>query len=142
MFPYLSCKNSSKVENTKDKWKLESGATSDFKNNKSSFENLKASDNASVLHADGSPCTVIGTGDVHIKNCNDQLTLREVRLVPDFDVNLMSISQLTNSRLKVLFDDKEAQVLNSKCKQNIRVPKINDLYKFSESQDSCWPPKR
>ena len=142
MFSYLYCKNScSKWENEEDNWVLDSGATSHYKNNKSSFENLKTSDNASVLLADGSPCTVIGTGDVHIKNCNDQLTLREVRLVPEFDDNLMSVSQLTNSGLKVLFDDKEAQVLNSEWKPIIRAPKINDLYKFNESPDSCFAAK-
>ncbi|KAL0285626.1 UNVERIFIED_CONTAM: Retrovirus-related Pol polyprotein from transposon RE2 [Sesamum calycinum] len=74
-------------------WMLDSGATTHLTGNRSTFSNLTLSHNfPPVRLADGSYSPISGSGTIHPTN---HLTLTNVLFAPEFPVNLLSISQLT-----------------------------------------------
>ncbi|KAK4406517.1 Retrovirus-related Pol polyprotein from transposon RE1 [Sesamum angolense] len=74
-------------------WMLDSGATTHLTGNRSTFSNLTLSHNfPPVRLADGSYSPISGSGTIHPTN---HLTLTNMLFAPEFPVNLLSISQLT-----------------------------------------------
>ncbi|KAL0341262.1 UNVERIFIED_CONTAM: Retrovirus-related Pol polyprotein from transposon RE1 [Sesamum radiatum] len=74
-------------------WMLDSGATTHLTDNRSNFSNLTQSHNfPPVRLADGSYSPISGSGTI---NPTNHLTLTNVLFAPEFPVNLLSISQLT-----------------------------------------------
>ncbi|KAK4397606.1 Retrovirus-related Pol polyprotein from transposon RE2 [Sesamum angolense] len=74
-------------------WMLDSGATTHLTGNRSTFSNLTLSHKFPPIRlADGSYSPISGSGTIHPTN---HLTLTNVLFAPEFPVNLLSISQLT-----------------------------------------------
>ena len=84
-------------------WVLDSGATSHMCSNRKAFESLKRLPKEKKVYlGDGSEVGAYGVGTVRL---NSETVLEEVLYVPDFTVNLCSVSALLKEGYKVLFED-------------------------------------
>src|SRR5699024_1528682 len=80
----------------------DSGASSHYLTDSRKFHSLRRV-NTTVSVADGSACRVIGVGDATINVNGTPIFLRNAKLVPDFQVNLISIGQLDEEGYQVTF---------------------------------------
>ena len=90
---------------------LDSGSTSHHNNRRDRFVSLKPVANSAVSLADGSTCKIRGVGNVRLQTGRKQLELKDVKFTPEFDTNLVSVSQLTKDGCTVVFEEKQATVL-------------------------------
>lgn len=74
-------------------WIIDSGATHHVSHDKSLFVSLTASMDQSVSLPTGTDIKIAGIGQIRL---NDYLILNNVLYIPDFRLNLLSISQLTH----------------------------------------------
>src|SRR5699024_346801 len=89
-------------------WVLDSGAKPHYTNFNHNLTSVSLAANSSVTLADGSTCKVYGTGQVFLHTGWEPLKLTNVRFAPEFEANLMSVSELTAQGFKILFEEQEA----------------------------------
>lgn len=98
---YVATKNES---NEKDKWLLDSGASTHVCNDPSMFEEIEP-EYSSIVVGDDREVAVTGRGTVRLKvsanNRTNILRLNDVALVPDLSVNLVSTGRLESQGLKI-----------------------------------------
>ena len=83
-------------------WIIDSGATRHVYHDRTKFLNLSETLNQSVSLPTGLGVKIIGTGQVKI---NENLILNNVLYIPDFRLNLISVSQMTRDLgYRVAFD--------------------------------------
>src|SRR5699024_300247 len=87
--------------------------------------------NSSVLTASGEKCKVEGVGEAVIQTSGGQLNLKNVKLTPEFDANLISVSKLTDDGYWVLFKQHSATLLLD-GKEVLTVPRKGGLYQLDE----------
>ena len=86
-----------------ESWIVDSGATHHVACDRSRFETFFVSLNASVTLPTGMGVRIEGVGRVRLSN---SLILNNVLYIPDFRLNLMSVSQVTKDLgYRILFDD-------------------------------------
>jgi hypothetical protein len=99
------------LENT---WLMDSGFSRHMTRNKKWFSNLTPlSHKEYVTFRDDKKGKVLGT---NIINVNDHFTLNDVTLVDKLRYNLLSVSQLVDANLDVLFCKSDSRVLDSSGK--------------------------
>jgi hypothetical protein len=78
---------------------------------------------------------VLGTGVIKV---NDYFTLNDVALVDRLRYNLLSVSQLCDADLSVLFHKSVSRVLDSSDKRFCGISRIGNVfqYDFSSAQSS------
>jgi hypothetical protein len=78
---------------------------------------------------------VLGTGVIKVNNC---FTLNDVALVDRLRYNPLSISQLCDADLSVLFHKSDSHVLDSSTKRVCGISRIRNVFKadFSSAQSS------
>lgn len=96
-------------------WIVDSGCTSHMCCVKDLFRDIDTSYNSQVRVANGESLRCLGLGKVslNIKN-NDQKCLSKVMFVPNLTTNLISVSQLTKSGFRVIFDKDTCQIFDQK----------------------------
>ena len=86
-------------------WIIDSGATCHVCNNEELFTNLKTVHNTRIRLPNQSLIPVTQIGDIKL---NDHLILKDVLLVPQFELNLVSVTSLTRSNknfmVKLFYD--------------------------------------
>lgn len=83
-------------------WIIDSGATHHVAHNKDLFFDFSASISTSVTLPTGLGVQIAGIGSIRL---SDSLTLKNVLYLPDFRLNLLSVSQLTKDLgFRVIFD--------------------------------------
>ena len=91
--------------NDNNKWLLDSGASTHVCNTPSLFENIKT-EKTSVLVGDNREVTVTGRGTVKLREKADDeintLVLKNVALVPELGVNLVSTGRLESQGFKIV----------------------------------------
>lgn len=107
---------------------LDSSASSHHQRNRRRFRTLRKS-SASVLTASGQKCRVEGVGEAVLTTSNGQLNLKGVKLTPEFDANLISVSKLTDDGYWVLFKQRSAILLRDGVEM-LSVPRKGDLYQL------------
>jgi hypothetical protein len=88
-----------------------------------------------VTFEDDKKGKVLGTGVIKV---NDWFTLNDVALVDRLRYNLLSISQLCDADLSVLFRKSDSHVLNSFGKRVCGISHIQNVFQadFSSAQSS------
>jgi hypothetical protein len=78
---------------------------------------------------------VLGTGAIKINDC---FTLNDVTLVDRLRYNLLSVSQLCDVDLSVLFCKSDSHVLDSSSKRVCSISRIGNVFQadFSSAQSS------
>jgi hypothetical protein len=104
--------------------------------NKKWFSNLTPlSHKDHVTFADDKKGKVLGTGVINVNDC---FTLNDVALVDRLRYNLLSVSQLCDADLSVLFHKFDSHVLDSSGKHVCGISRIGNIFQadFSSAQSS------
>jgi hypothetical protein len=79
---------------------------------------------------------VLGTGIIRVNDC---FTLNDVALVDRLRYNLLSIFQLCDAALSVLFCMSDSHVLDSSGKRVCGIPRIGNVFQADfSSAKSSW----
>jgi hypothetical protein len=104
--------------------------------NKKWFSNLiPLSHKEYVTFGDDKKGKVLGTGVIKVNDC---LTLNDVALVDRLRYNLLSVPQLCDADLSVLFRKSNSHVLDSSGKRVCGISRIGNVFQadFSSAQSS------
>jgi hypothetical protein len=90
-----------------------------------------------VTFGDDKKGKVLGTGVIKVNDC---FTLNDVALVDRLRYNLLSVSQLCDADLCVLFHKSYSHVLDSSSKRVCGISHIGNVFQadFSSTQSSLW----
>jgi hypothetical protein len=88
-----------------------------------------------VTFEDDKKGKVLGTGVIKVNEC---FTLNDATLVDRLRYNLLSVSQLCDADLSVLFHKSDSHVLDSCCKRDCGISHIRNVFQadFSSAQSS------
>jgi hypothetical protein len=119
-----------------DMWLMDSGCSRHLTKNKIWFANLTPlSHKEYVTFGDDKKGKVLGTGVIKV---HDRFTLNDVALVDRLRYNLLSVSQLCDADLSVIFHKSDSHVLDSSDKRVCGISRIGNVFKadFSSAQSS------
>jgi hypothetical protein len=109
-------------ERLEDTWLMDSGCSRHMTGNKKWFSSLTPSSHKEyVAFGDDKKGKVLGTGIIKVNDC---FTLNDVALVDRLRYNLLSVSQLCDADLSVLFHKSDSHVLDSFGKRVCGISRI------------------
>nr|GMD06049.1 Retrovirus-related Pol polyprotein from transposon TNT 1-94 [Ipomoea batatas] len=99
-----------------DVWFIDSGCSNHMSNSRSLFENLNVSQKSEVRLGDDKKVQVDGKGTIAICTSNSKKKLlHDVFFVPSLAHNLLSVGQLMDNGLVILFDDGNRALVVKGC---------------------------
>jgi hypothetical protein len=105
---------------------MDSGCSRHMTGNKKLFSSLiRLSHKEYVTFGDDKKGKVLGTGVIEVNDC---FTLNDVALVDRLRYNLLSVSQLCDADLSVLFRNSDLHVLNSSGKRVCGISRIGNIF--------------
>jgi hypothetical protein len=111
-----------------NKWLMDSGWSRHMTGNKKWFSSLTPLPHKEyVTFGDEKKGKVLSTG---ITKVNDYFTLTDVTLVDKLKYNLLSVSQLVDADLDVLYDKSSLQVLDSSGKRVCGISHLGKSFKL------------
>jgi hypothetical protein len=114
-----------------DKWLMDSGCSRHRTENKKWFSSLTPlSHKEYVTFGDDKKGKVLGTGIVKV---NDYFILNDVTLVDRVRYNPLSISQLVDADLDVLFHKSDSSILDSSGKRVCGISRIVNVFQANFS---------
>jgi hypothetical protein len=119
-----------------DTWLMDFGCSRHKTKNKKWFSILTPlSQKEYVTFEDDKKGKVLGTGVIKVNDC---FTLNDVALVNRLRYNLLSVSQLCDVDLSVLFRKSDSHVLESSSKRVYGISRIGNVFQanFSSAQSS------
>jgi hypothetical protein len=119
-----------------DTWLMDSGCSRHMTGSKKWFSNLiPLSHKKYVTFEDDKKGKVLGTGAIKVNNC---FTLNDVTIVDRLRYNLLSVSQLCDADLNVLFHKSDSHVLDFSSKRVCGISHIRNVFHadFSSAQSS------
>jgi hypothetical protein len=119
-----------------DTWLMDSGCSRHMTGSKKWFSSLiPLSHKKYVTFEDDKKDKVVGTGAIKVNNC---FTLNDVTIVDRLRYNLLSISQLCDADLNVLFRKSDSHVLDFSGKHVCGISHIGNVFHadFSSAQSS------
>jgi hypothetical protein len=109
-----------------DTWLIDSGCSRHMTKNKKWFSSLTPlSHKEYVTFKDDKKDKVLGTDVIKVNDC---FTLNDVTLVDRLRYNLLSVSQLCDVELNVLFRKSDSHVLNSSGKRVCGISRIENVF--------------
>jgi hypothetical protein len=109
-----------------DTWLIDSGCSRHMTGNKKWFPSLTPlSHKEYVTFGDDKEGKVLGIGVINVNNC---FTLNDVALVDRLRYNLLSVSQLCDADLSVLFRKSDLHVHDSFDKRVCGIPRIGNVF--------------
>jgi hypothetical protein len=119
-----------------DTWLMDSGCSRHMTENKKWFSSLTPlSHKEYVTFGDDKKGKMLGTGIIKVNDC---FTLNDVALMDRLRYNLLSVSQLCDADLSVLFYKSDSHVLDSSSKRVCGISHIGNVFQadFSSAQSS------
>jgi hypothetical protein len=105
---------------------MDSGCSRHMTGNKKWFSSLTPlSHKEYVTFGDDKKSMVLGTGVIKVNNC---FTLNDIALVDRLRYNLLSVSQLCDADLSVLFHKSDSHVLDSSGKRFCGISHIGNVF--------------
>jgi hypothetical protein len=122
-----------------NKWLMDSGCSRYLTINKKWFSSLTPlSQKEHVTFGDDKKGKVLVTGIIKV---NDYFTLNDVALMNKLRYNLLSVSQLVDANLDVLFHKSGSQVLDSSSKLVCGISRLEKVFQvnfsFAQSSVKC-----
>jgi hypothetical protein len=122
-----------------NKWLMDSGCSRYLTRNKKWFSSLTPlSQKEHVTFGDDKKGKVLVTGIIKV---NDYFTLNDVALMNKLRYNLLSVSQLVDANLDVLFHKSGSQVLDSSSKLVCGISRLEKVFQvnfsFAQSSVKC-----
>jgi hypothetical protein len=109
-----------------DTWLMNPSCSRHMTRNRKRFSSLTPlSHKEYVTFADGKEGKVLGTGIIKV---NDYFSLNDVALVDRLRYNLLSVSQLYDADLSVLFHKSDLHVLDSSGKRVCGISHIGNVF--------------
>ena len=122
----------------RNKWIIDSGATSHICNSEKSFVKLhKFKSLHPVTPGDGRSLNAIGYGVVTLTMELRKCDLHDVLLVPDLSYNLVSMSKATEAGKTVEFSNDVCSITNQWGKKIATASRISGLYYVDCQSNSC-----
>jgi hypothetical protein len=123
----------------KNKWLMDSGCSQHMTGDKKWFSNLTPlSHKKYVTFEDDKKGKVLDTGVIKV---NNNFTLKDVALVDKLGYNLLSVSQLVDADLGVLFHKSDSKVLDSRGDLVCGISRIGKVFQadfsFAQSSIKC-----
>jgi hypothetical protein len=107
---------------------MDSGCSRHMTRNKKWFSSLTTlSHKEYVSFGDDKKGKVLGIGIIKVNDC---FTLNDVALMDRLRYNLLSISQLANADLDVLFQKSDSHILESSGKHICGISRIGNVFKL------------
>jgi hypothetical protein len=119
-----------------DTWLMDFGCSRHMTGNKKWFSSLTPlSHKEYVTFGDDKKGKVLGTDVIKVNDC---FTLNDVALMDRLRYNLLSVSQLYDADLSVLFHKSDSHVLDSSGKRVCGISRIGNIFQadFSSAQSS------
>jgi hypothetical protein len=119
-------------------WLMDSGCSRHMTENKKLFSSLTPlSHKEYVTFGDDKKGQVLGTGVIKVNGC---FTLNDVTLMDGLTYNLLSIFQLVDDDLSVVFCNSDSHVLDSSSKHVCGISHIENIFQadFSFAQSMWW----
>lgn len=114
------------TQHSSETWILDSGATSHCTGQVKLFSDIiPVSD--TVITADGSKTLIEGVGTCRLVSSGEPFKLEHTLYIPDFKMNLMSVSRICDHGYQVLFDQDGCKVLDKGSVQ-MRAKRVDNLY--------------
>jgi hypothetical protein len=117
-----------------NKWLMDSGYSRHMIKNKKWFSSFTLSHKEYVTFRDDKKGKVLGTSIIKI---NDYFTLNDVALVDKLRYNLLSVSQLVDADLDVLFCKSGPQFFDSSGKHICGISRIGKVFQANFSFAQC-----
>ena len=117
-----------------DSWILDSGASKHLCFNKSLFTELHKSNVNHIIVANNQKISVEGEGSIYLKVKTERgiekIKLLNVLYIPNLWCNLISVSCITKSGLRFIFDEETCEVINKEKNQVLLTGKVikNGVY--------------
>jgi hypothetical protein len=109
-----------------DKWLMDSGCSRHMTGNKKWFSSLTPlSHKEYATFGDDKKGKLFGTSVIKVTEC---ITLNDVTLVDRLRYNLLSVSQLVDADLSVLFYKSDSHVLDSSGKRVCGISHIGNIF--------------
>jgi hypothetical protein len=125
-------------EGLDDTWLMDSSCSRHMTENKKWFSSLTPlSHKEYVTFGDDRKGKVLGIGIIKVNDC---FTLNDVALVDRLGYNLLSVSQLCDANLSVLFRKSDSHVLDSSGKRVCGISRIGNVFQsgfFAQSSLRC-----
>lgn len=124
-----------------DVWCLDSGASSHMCGNLNNFTKFTNSACGTLNLATDKQANITGKGTVilttnNFKNGGVTFEVKDTLYVPDLRTNLLSVSKITNSGYKVVFNKDGATIFDSNGNTILNAFRLNDLYFVSDIYQS------
>ena len=108
------------------RWFLDSGCSRHMTRDKEKFSNLEVKDGGKVIFGGKEKGKIIGQGKV---SEDSSYSVDDVLLVEGLNYNLLSISQLCDKGLRVIFEFNKCKVVDiQKNEVKLEGQRINDVY--------------
>ena len=91
------------IQNSLDNWLIDSGCTNHMTFDKSLFRTLQSIEVARVRIGNGDCIVAKGKGTIVITTNSGTETISDVLYIPDIEQNLLSVGQLIEKGMKVIF---------------------------------------
>ena len=120
-----------------ERWLIGSGCTNHVTYNKKLFTQLGEASSSKVRMGDGKHIAVKGKGTIAISTCSGKKFISDVLFVPKIDQNLLSVGQLIEKGIRVVFEDRSCLIKDAKGKDIFKVRmkgKSFALYPLMEEQ--------
>lgn len=114
----------------RQRWCLDSGCTTYMCGDDSILENKVTCDSVLKLATDASTAAKVkGVAKIAISGGQTQTeNLHDTLYVPNLRTNLVSVSKITDNKMKIIFNNKSAVVTNADGKTVMVADRIGDLY--------------
>ncbi|GJV64002.1 hypothetical protein Tco_1474830 [Tanacetum coccineum] len=135
--PLLVMKELNNCDIRKPIWYLDSGCSRHMTGVKSYLHKYVEQPGPKVVFGDNSTCTTEGYGSI---KCNG-IVFTKVAFVNGLKYNLISISQLCDTKYIVQFDEKRGTIFNSNKEVVMIAPRVRDVYFLNMTscvEESCF----
>lgn len=115
---------------SRDGWLVDSGCSNHMSGNEAIFTNIDRSVNTRVRIGNGDHLEVEGRGNVLLEGPGGVKLMSDVYYVPKIDQNLLSVGQLVEKGMKIVFDKNECAIADEEGKLLFRIPMQNKTFAF------------
>jgi hypothetical protein len=131
------------VQTSSDHWLIDSGCTNHMSFDKSLFRNLQTTEVAKVRIGNGDCIAAKGKGTIAITINSGTKTIFDVLYVPDIDQNLLSVGQLIEKGMKVVFENQSCYIFDAAGQKILQAKMRGKSFSFLpfEEEHTAFPIK-
>ena len=131
------------VQTSSNHWLIDSGCTNHMTFNKSLFRNLQTTEVAKVRIGNGDCIAAKGKGTIAITTNSGTKTISDVLYVPDIDQNLLSVGQLIEKCMKVVFENQSCYIFDAVGQKILQAKMREKSFSFLlfEEEHTTFPTK-